>query len=108
MSPAMSLPAGLLSPTRWAPFGVECHRFLSELDPQVTSTSLLLCTSVSCQRCRLTFEANAFGRCRRQRGSMSNRAEYTWLAVLLVMAISAFFYERTESSPDQDHPPSTV
>src|SRR5262249_11314036 len=30
------------------------------------------------------------------------------LAVLLVMAISAFFYERTESSPDQDHPPGTV
>jgi hypothetical protein len=35
---------------------------------------------------------------------MSNRVEYAWIAVLLITAMSAFFYERTESSPDQDHP----
>ena len=39
---------------------------------------------------------------------MSKRVEYAWTAVLLITAMSAFFYERTESSPDQDHPPRIV
>ena len=39
---------------------------------------------------------------------MSKRVEYAWMALLLITAIGAFFYERTESRPDQDHPPSIV
>ena len=39
---------------------------------------------------------------------MSNRVEYAWIAVLLITAISAFFYERSDSSPDQDHPPTVA
>jgi hypothetical protein len=39
---------------------------------------------------------------------MSNRAEYSWLAVLLVTVIGALFYYQIEWSPDDDHASNIV